>query len=56
MVSEGKFISRISCVGIKVVNQFAPLLELLAFVLLNHGFRIYDSESDPFFFLKSGLL
>jgi hypothetical protein len=35
----------------KSFSQFAPLLALLAFALLNRGFRIYDSESDPKIFL-----
>ena len=35
----------------KSFSQFAPLLALLAFALLNRGFRIYDSESEPKFFL-----
>jgi hypothetical protein len=40
-------IRRISYVGIKVFGKFAPSLALLAFALLNRGFRIYDSESEP---------
>ena len=47
MVAEEVFIRRISYVGIKVIDQFARLHALLAFALLNRGFRIYDSESDP---------
>ncbi len=46
MIAECIFISRITYVGIKVVGQFAPLLVLLAFALLNCGFRIYDSDSE----------
>jgi hypothetical protein len=34
------------------LGQFAPLLALLAFALLNLGFQFYDSESEPkIFFL-----
>jgi hypothetical protein len=36
----------------KSLSQFAPLLALLAFALLNRGFRIYDSESEPKIFFN----
>jgi hypothetical protein len=45
------FICRIIYIGRKVVSQFARLLALLEFALLNLGFQIYDSGSDPKFFL-----
>jgi hypothetical protein len=47
MVVAGIFICRIRYIGIKVVGQFAPLLVSIAFALLNCGFPIHDSESDP---------
>jgi hypothetical protein len=50
MVSEEKIISRISCVGIKVVDHFAPLLELLCSIV-DFEFTSYDSASDPKIFL-----
>jgi hypothetical protein len=51
MVAKGAFIRRISYVRRKIADQCARLLELLAFALLNRGFGIYDSESDPQIFL-----
>ena len=52
MVAEGVFIRRIRYLGRKILDQCARLLALLAFALLNRGFRIYDSGEPKFFLIE----